>query len=83
MGVNNTFSSNGAQAYYVEKMAREDLIGIVCSRSPAATTGFGSIEPLFGTNPIGFGFPTQGEPLVFDMATSAITRYGLVLAKAR
>lgn len=83
VGVRNTYSSNGAQAFYAEKIAKEDLIGIVCSRSPASTAGFGSIDPIFGTNPIGFGFPTQGEPLVFDMATSAMTFYGLVLAKAR
>ena len=83
VGVRNTFSSNGAQAYYAEKIAKENLIGIVCSRSPAATTGFGSIDPLFGTNPIGFGFPTNEEPFVFDMATSAMTFYGLVLAKSR
>ena len=83
VGVRNTYSSNGAQAYYVEKIAKEDLIGIVCSRSPAATTGFGSIDPLFGTNPIGFSFPTEDEPFVFDMATSAMTFYGLVLAKSR
>lgn len=83
VGVRNTFSSNGAQAFYAEKIANEDLIGIVCSRSPAATTGFDSIDPLWGTNPIGFGFPTEKEPLVFDMATSAMTFYGLILAKAR
>lgn len=83
VGVRNTFSSNGAQGFYAEKIAKENLIGIVCSRSPASTTGFDSIDPLFGTNPIGFGFPTENEPLVFDMATSAMTFYGLVLAKAR
>ena len=83
VGVHNTFSSNGAQAYYAEKIARQNLIGIVCSRSPASTAGFDSIDPIFGTNPIGFGFPTSDEPLVFDMATSAMTFYGLILAKAR
>jgi len=83
IGVNNTFSSNWAQAFYVEKIAKEDLIWIVCSRSPAATTWFWSIDPLFWTNPIWFAFPTQEAPLVFDMATSAITWYWLVLAKAR
>jgi LDH2 family malate/lactate/ureidoglycolate dehydrogenase len=55
----------------------------MCSRSPASVNGFGSIDPLFGTNPIGFAFPTKNDPLVFDMATSAMTWYGLVLAKAR
>jgi L-2-hydroxycarboxylate dehydrogenase (NAD+) len=83
VGVRNTFSSNCAQAYYVEKMAQENLIGIMCSRSPAATSGFGSIDPLFGTNPMGFSFPTKNHPLVFDMATSAMTFSGLILAKTK
>lgn len=83
VGVRNTFSSNGAQAYYVEKIAEAGLIGIVCSRSPASTAGFDSIDPIFGTNPIGFGFPTNDGSLVFDTATSAMTFYGLILAKAR
>ncbi len=83
VGVRNTFSSNGAQAYYAEKIAEADLIGIVCSRSPASTAGFGSIDPIFGTNPLGYAFPTNERPFVFDMATSAMTFYGLVLAKAK
>lgn len=83
VGVRNTLSSNGAQAYYAEKIADNDLIGIVCSRSPASTAGFGSIDPIFGTNPLGYAFPTNEKPFVFDMATSAMTFYGLVLAKAK
>lgn len=83
VGVRNTFSSNGAQAYYAEMIADAGYIGVVCSRSPASTAGFGGIEPIFGTNPIGFAFPTIKEALVFDTATSAMTFYGLVLAKAR
>ena len=83
VGVHNTFSSNGAQAYYAEQIGRADLIGIVASSSPAAVAAFGGIDPVFGTNPIGFSFPTNGEPMVFDMATSAMTFYGLVLAKTR
>lgn len=83
VGVHNTFSSNLTQAYYVEKIAREDLIGISMARSPASTAPFDSIDPLFGTNPIGFSFPTNDEPLVFDMTTAAMTWSGLVLAKAR
>ncbi len=83
VGVKNTFSSNGAQAYYAEQIATQDLIGIVCSRSPASTAGFGSFDPIFGTNPLGYAFPTEDDPFVFDMATSAMTFYGLVLAKAK
>jgi L-2-hydroxycarboxylate dehydrogenase (NAD+) len=83
VGVHNTFSSNGAQAYYAERIANEDLIGIVMARSPGSVAPFDSLDPLFGTNPVGFAFPTNDDPLVFDMATSAMTWYGLVLAKAR
>lgn len=83
VGVHNTFSSNGAQAYYAERIAKENLIGIVLARSPGAVAVFDGIDPMFGTNPIGFSFPTSDEPLVFDMATSAMTWYGLVLARAR
>lgn len=82
-GVHNTFSSIGALAFYVEMIAKSDLIGIVMARSPGSTAPFTSIDPLFGTNPIAFSFPTNKEPLLFDMATSAFTWYGLVLAKAK
>lgn len=82
VGVHNTFSSNGAQSYYAERIAKQDLIGIVMARSPGSTAPFDSIDPLFGTNPIGFSFPTNTDPLVFDMATSAMTFYGLIIAKA-
>lgn len=83
VSVHNTFSSNGAQAYYAERIAKADLIGIVMARSPGSTAPFDSIDPLFGTNPIGFSFPTLNDPLVFDMATSAMTFYGLILAKSK
>lgn len=83
VGVNDIHSSNGAQAFYAERIANENLIGIVLARSAAAAAAFGGIEPIFGTNPIAFSFPTHEQPIVFDMATTAMTWYGLVLAKAR
>lgn len=83
VGINGTYSSNGALAYYTQKIANEDLIGIVMARSPGSTTAFDSIDPLFGTNPVSFAFPTQEDPIVFDMATSAMTFFGLVLASAQ
>lgn len=83
VSVHNTFSSNGAQSYYAARIAEQDLIGIVMSRSPGLTAPFDSIDPLFGTNPIGFSFPTNNDPLLFDMATSAMTFYGLILANAK
>jgi LDH2 family malate/lactate/ureidoglycolate dehydrogenase len=83
VGVNNIFSSNGAQSYYVEKIANNDLIGIMFSRSPGTVAPFGSIDSLFGTNPVGFAFPSDYEPIVFDAATSAMTFYGLIVASSK
>ncbi|HSX32757.1 MAG TPA: Ldh family oxidoreductase [Candidatus Saccharimonadales bacterium] len=83
VGVHGTYSSNTTQAYYVDRIARQDLIGIMLSRSPGMLAPFNSIDPLFGANPIGFGFPTEEEPLIFDMTSAGITWYGMLLAKAR
>lgn len=82
VGANNTFSSTGVIGYYAEQVAKNGFIGIVMAGSPGGVAPYGSLDPLFGTNPIAFGFPTKMEPLIFDMATSAITWYGLVRAKA-
>ena len=83
VGANGIFSSTGALGFYTEKAANEGLIAYACARSPGATAPFGLSVPLFGTNPFSWSFPTQNEPVVFDMATSAITFYELVLAKMR
>jgi len=82
VGVNNIFSSIGAIGFYVRKMAKRDLIGVVAANSPRSVAPAGGISPAYGTNPIAFGFPTLTHPIVFDMAASAITWYGLVRAKA-
>ncbi|MDQ5913919.1 MAG: hypothetical protein QG623_538 [Patescibacteria group bacterium] len=81
--LNNTFSSNATQSYYLYKAAKKDLICLMMSRSPAVQTGFGSIDPLFGTNPFGLSFPTKDEPLFFDYTTASMTFYGLILASIK
>jgi L-2-hydroxycarboxylate dehydrogenase (NAD+) len=83
VGVHNCFSSNGAQAFYLNRITEQGFVGIMCSSSPSSVAPFGSMEALFGTNPIAFGFPSLGDPVLFDMATSAMTWYGLVLAAER
>jgi LDH2 family malate/lactate/ureidoglycolate dehydrogenase len=55
----------------------------MAARSSGCVAPFGGLSQLYGTNPLAFGFPTAAEPLIFDMATSAITWYELVLAKMR
>lgn len=78
IGTRNNFGSSGCLTYYLEKITKQKLIGIIMAQSIVSTPPHGGIEPLFGTNPIAFGFPTAGSPLIFDMATSAIT-FGAIL----
>jgi LDH2 family malate/lactate/ureidoglycolate dehydrogenase len=80
VGFHNAQSSNGALAYYAELIADADHVGIVAARSPAAASAFGGIDPVFGTNPVSFSFPSDDGPVVFDMATTAMTMFGLIMA---
>ncbi len=61
----------GRSAYYCEMIARAGLVVIHTVASPPAVAPFGGTRPALGTNPIAFGFPTDSDPLVIDMGTSA------------
>lgn len=82
VGINNIWMS-GRSAYYVERIAREGLIGLhtVSSRPQVAPPGAASAA--IGTNPIAFGFPSQGEPLVIDLGTSAFMFTDLMFRERR
>ena len=79
-GTWNVSTSTGAIGFYAEKMARDGLIGIVMCGSPKVMAMAGGIDPVFGTNPIAIAAPTRTEPIVLDMATSAITFFEIVNA---
>lgn len=61
----------GRSAYYCEMIARAGLVAIHTVSAPPAVAPFGGTRRALGTNPIAFGFPTEGDPLVIDMGTSA------------
>ncbi|HVC62659.1 MAG TPA: Ldh family oxidoreductase [Acetobacteraceae bacterium] len=61
----------GRSAYYCELIARAGLVVIHTVAAPPAVAPFGGTRPALGTNPIAFGFPTDSDPLVIDMGTSA------------
>lgn len=61
----------GRSSYYCEMIARAGLIVIHSVAAPPMVAPFGGARPALGTNPIAFGFPTAGDPLVIDMGTSA------------
>ena len=70
VGVNNIWMS-GRSAYYVEMVARADLIGLHTVAAPPMVAPLGGARAALGTNPIAFGFPMDGDPLVIDLGTSA------------
>lgn len=70
VGVTNSWMS-GRSAYYVERMARADLIAIHTVGASSLVAPPGAARPALGTNPIAFGFPTAGEPLVVDVSAAA------------
>jgi LDH2 family malate/lactate/ureidoglycolate dehydrogenase len=61
----------GRSAYYCEMIARAGFVVIHTVASPPSVAPFGGMRPVLGTNPIAFGFPTESDPLVIDMGTSA------------
>src|SRR6266436_4379594 len=69
VGVSNIWMS-GRSAYYVEMVARAGLIGIHTVAAHAMVAPPGGAKAALGTNPIAFGFPMDGDPLVIDLGTS-------------
>lgn len=56
-------------------MTEAGLVGLACTPSHAWVAPAGGTRPLFGTNPIAFGWPRQDKPpFIVDMATSAAAR---------
>jgi LDH2 family malate/lactate/ureidoglycolate dehydrogenase len=70
VGVDDIWMS-GRSAYYVEMAARAGLIAIHTVAAPPMVAPLGGAKAALGTNPIAFGFPMDGDPLVIDLGTSA------------
>ena len=80
VGVNDSISS-GRIAYYMEMIAKAGFVGIQFTGSQPVVAAFGGVLPVFGTNPIAFGFPCDPEPVIFDMGTSATNGGDVRLAR--
>jgi len=65
----------------VEPFAREGLVALSVVNSMTCVVPHGAQRPLFGTNPIAFAAPRAGgDPIVFDLATSAIANGDVQIA---
>ncbi|OQR30341.1 lactate dehydrogenase [Pseudomonas sp. Bc-h] len=65
----------------VEPFAQEGLVALSVVNSMTCVVPHDAQKPLFGTNPIAFAAPRAGgQPIVFDMATSAIAHGDVQIA---
>lgn len=63
----------GALSYFVEKAAKENLIGIAMTHTDKIVVPFGGKDAFLGTNPIAYGVPSRkNKPFILDMATSNV-----------
>ncbi len=73
----------GVAGHHVEWLARRGLVGILFSNTPAAMAPWGGAAASFGTNPIAFAAPTDGDPIVIDLSLTEAARGRIVLAAER
>lgn len=65
----------------VEPFAQQGLVALSMVNSMTCVVPHGAQKPVFGTNPIAFAAPRAGgDPIVFDLATSAIAHGDVQIA---
>ena len=81
VGVVNT-NHAGAMGYYARRGAAKGVVTTLMTNCYPQTAPFGASSPVFGTNPLAAAFPTDGEPVVIDFSTAAVTIGQLSVAAA-
>ncbi|MET0878178.1 MAG: Ldh family oxidoreductase [Tardiphaga sp.] len=79
VGASDTWYT-GMLSYYAEIAAARGLVSVIASNASPWVAPYGATEGRFGTNPICFGFPSAGEPIIWDIGTSAIIHAEVTLA---
>jgi LDH2 family malate/lactate/ureidoglycolate dehydrogenase len=74
----------GALGFYTHRAAEQGVISLVVQNGPAFVPPYGGVTGLFSTNPFSYAFPAhEEEPVVFDIATTAVAGNKILLAKKR
>jgi len=74
----------GILGHHAERIAREGLVSLFFSNTPAAIAPWGGRTALFGTDPIAFGCPRpNAPPLVVDAALSVAARGKIMVAATK
>ena len=80
VGANDNWLS-GMLSYYAEMAAREGLVSMMSAHAGPWVAPHGGSQGVFGTNPLCFGFPSAGDPIIWDIGTSAVMHAEVMLAK--
>ena len=80
VGADDTWYT-GMLSVFAEMAAAEGLVTMIASNASPWVAPHGAVDGRFGTNPICFGFPSQGDPIIWDIGTSSIMHAEVVLAK--
>jgi LDH2 family malate/lactate/ureidoglycolate dehydrogenase len=80
VGARNTWYT-GMLSYYAEMAAARGLVTMIASNATPWVAPHGASDGRVGTNPICFGFPADGDPVIWDIGTSAIMHAEVRLAQ--
>jgi LDH2 family malate/lactate/ureidoglycolate dehydrogenase len=80
VGANDTWYT-GMLSYFAEIAAAEGLLSIIASNASPWVAPHGAVDGRFGTNPVCFGFPSNADPVIWDIGTSSIMHAEVMLAK--
>lgn len=69
ISIHNT-NHMGMLSYYALKAAEKNCISNIMCNTPPFVAAVGGAEPILGTNPICWGIPAYGFPIIMDMAIS-------------
>lgn len=70
VGARNHFGITGTMNYYNRLFVESGLIGIAGCNSLAQVCHPDGFDPVLGTTPISFGFPSQKTPCIVDVTTA-------------
>ena len=72
-------SHSGALSFFVEQAAKAGMVALSLCQSDPMVVPYGGAEPYYGTNPIAFAAPGEGDDyMMLDMATS-VQAWGKIL----
>lgn len=78
VGVRDYIASSGSMAYYLRRLAQNDLIAIMGCNSVALVAPPGGKARRVGTNPVGIAIPSDNNQMIADFGTGAIA-YGKIM----